>query len=222
MFRHLLLAIVVAAGISLIPETACAQSAMQGRIQVYPPGTYNGYYQRPYPNYFLPQTAYEAPGTSGTQTSLGRQYYIPPYAPQYPYREPMPQRSLPEAASSFPYDAPPVGSRPRGRQLANVPEVQGNFADTGIPDSRARVQVHVPANAVVWFDGARTQATGAVRNFQSPNLTPGDRYVYTIRARWNQDGRQLTQSQQVDVGAGAQIEVTFPRPAPATGKPSSR
>lgn len=225
MFRHSLLSAMLATGICLIAETASAQSAAQGRIQVYPPGTNNGYYQRAYPNYFLPQTAYQLPGTSGTQTSMGPQYYIPPYAPEYPYTEPTSQRSLPDPASSFPYDTGSIGAGLRGRDPGNVPEVQANFADTAILDSRARVQVHVPANAVVWFEGAQTQATGTVRDFQSPNLTPGDRYVYTIRARWSQDGREVTQSQRVDVAAGSQIQVKFSRPAstPAAGvKPSGR
>lgn len=196
-------------------------------IQNYPTGTYHGYFQTQYPNNFLTPTPYQMPGTSGTQADLGRATYIPPYAPEYPYAQPTTipgENSGPVAV--FPYDSGRLGQTMIGRQPQNVPEVLGNLAEldsarlgsaaatlgSASRNDRARVRVSVPANAAVWFDTTQTQASGPVRVFQSPTLTPGDRYTYTIRARWNENGRQVTQTRTVDVSAGADVNVNFANP----------
>ena len=51
-----------------------------------------------------------------------------------------------------------------------------------------------------------------VRSFQSPPLTPGRRYAYEVRARWQANGRPVTQSREVRVTAGSNVEVDFPQP----------
>jgi uncharacterized protein (TIGR03000 family) len=76
-------------------------------------------------------------------------------------------------------------------------------------DSPAYVTVNVPANAAVWFEGTKTTTTGAVREYQSPPLRPG-RYTYAIRARWTENGRAVTQTQNVPVSPGSHISVDFP------------
>lgn len=70
--------------------------------------------------------------------------------------------------------------------------------------------MNVPENAEVWLDDVRTTSKGPVREFQSPAITPGERYTYEIRARWNDNGHQLTQTQKVNVTAGGHANVTFP------------
>ena len=50
--------------------------------------------------------------------------------------------------------------------------------------------------AEVWFNGTPTTSTGPARQFASPPLTPGTRYSYDIRATWNENGREVTQTQQ--------------------------
>jgi uncharacterized protein (TIGR03000 family) len=67
----------------------------------------------------------------------------------------------------------------------------------------------VPANAEVWFEGAKTTSTGSVREYQSPPLSPG-RYTYHIRARWTENGRDITQTKNVTVSSGAHVTVEFP------------
>jgi uncharacterized protein (TIGR03000 family) len=76
-------------------------------------------------------------------------------------------------------------------------------------DSTVHVAVSVPANAELWFGGAKTTSTGSVREFQSPPLTPGQ-YTYEIRAHWTENGRDITQDQNVVVSPGAHIAVNFP------------
>jgi uncharacterized protein (TIGR03000 family) len=80
----------------------------------------------------------------------------------------------------------------------------------GAPDAAARITLSVPAGARVWFDGTPTTATGSVREFSTPPLRPDVRYAYVVQARWNENGREVTQARQVEVLAGAHVNVTFP------------
>jgi uncharacterized protein (TIGR03000 family) len=67
------------------------------------------------------------------------------------------------------------------------------------------------------FPGSAQQP---VRAFQSAPLTPGQQYTYEFRARWkNDDGREVTQTQQVIVTAGAHVRVDFPVP-PGAARPA--
>jgi uncharacterized protein (TIGR03000 family) len=84
-------------------------------------------------------------------------------------------------------------------------------------DTTAHVTARVPVGADVWINGLKTYSEGPVREFQSPPLTPGQQYTYEFQARWkDDDGREVTQSQQVAVTAGAHARVDFPIPD-ATG-----
>jgi len=89
------------------------------------------------------------------------------------------------------------------------------------PDNRSHVTVRVPAGAEVWFDDTSTTQTGTLRQYQSPPLTTGGTYSYDIRARWNENGHEVTQTQQVKVTAGAHVSVNFPVPPKTTGQASA-
>jgi uncharacterized protein (TIGR03000 family) len=56
-------------------------------------------------------------------------------------------------------------------------------------------------------------STLAVRRFGSPALVPGKSYYYELRASWNENGREVTQTRRVDVTSGANVHVDFPAPA---------
>jgi uncharacterized protein (TIGR03000 family) len=81
---------------------------------------------------------------------------------------------------------------------------------TTSPNTTAHITANVPTGARLWFDGNATTSTGSVREFYSPPLKKGSRYAYTVRARWKENGHEVTQTQQVKVTAGAHINVTFP------------
>jgi uncharacterized protein (TIGR03000 family) len=85
----------------------------------------------------------------------------------------------------------------------------------------AQVTVTVPRGAEVWFDDMPTTSTGPVREFHSPSLTPGNRYTYTVRARWMVNGREVTQTQRIGVTAGGHVDVRFPAPS-GTGESGQR
>ncbi len=89
---------------------------------------------------------------------------------------------------------------------------------TGRPDSIAHVAVKVPSGARVWFDDTPTRSTGSTRLFDSPPLTPGQRYNYAIRARWNQNGQEVTQTKQVEVTAGSHVNVDFSHSPKTAGR----
>jgi uncharacterized protein (TIGR03000 family) len=72
------------------------------------------------------------------------------------------------------------------------------------------VEVVVPAKAEVWFDGEKTVQTGATRMFRSPSLRPGVSYLYLVRAKWNDNGREMEQIQSITVHTGETIRVAFP------------
>jgi uncharacterized protein (TIGR03000 family) len=91
---------------------------------------------------------------------------------------------------------------------SSYPDSYSSF--TAQPDASAHVSVSVPPDAEIWFNGTKTTVTGAVREYQSPSLTPGHRYTYDVRARWNENGHEVTQAQQVEVTAGAHVDVKFP------------
>jgi len=88
------------------------------------------------------------------------------------------------------------------------------------PDTQAHMTVRVPADARIWFEDHATASTGAVREFSSPPLPAGGRYTYNIRATWTENGHDVTQTRQIDVTAGARVDVEFPVKPEPTGQPS--
>ena len=77
------------------------------------------------------------------------------------------------------------------------------------PDATAHISVKVPADALVTFNGTRTTSTGPVRQFESPPLAAG-KYAYDVEARWNEGGKEVTQTRHLTVAPGAHLEVEFP------------
>jgi uncharacterized protein (TIGR03000 family) len=103
--------------------------------------------------------------------------------------------------SSFDYGNTPI----------NPPVVSPVMASAQ-PDPIAYVTVRVPGDAKLWFDDTLTTSTGSTRQFDTPPLTPGTPYSYEVRATWNDKGHEVTQTQHVEVTAGARIDIGFPIP----------
>jgi uncharacterized protein (TIGR03000 family) len=127
-----------------------------------------------------------------------------PHAP-YPYRPPYP---LLQYFHPAPADATPgvIIEEPQPAALALQPVPANGRA--------AVVQVSVPPQAEVWFERQQTQQTGGDRIFYSPPLDAGKTYVYTVRARWTEQGREVEQFQAVSVQAGSVAAVRFPTHRP--------
>jgi uncharacterized protein (TIGR03000 family) len=75
------------------------------------------------------------------------------------------------------------------------------------------VNLRVPSDAKVWFDGNQTNQTGAMRNFESPPVPVGRDYVYQLRIQWKQNGKNVTQTRQINVHADDVINLTVGSPA---------
>jgi uncharacterized protein (TIGR03000 family) len=79
-------------------------------------------------------------------------------------------------------------------------------------DNTATVQVEVPADATLWFDGVQTKQTGAMRTFTTPELESGRSYHYDVKARWEQNGKPVERTRRVEVYPGARATVDFNQP----------
>jgi uncharacterized protein (TIGR03000 family) len=78
----------------------------------------------------------------------------------------------------------------------------------------AQVEVHVPPDAQVWFDGNPTTQTGELRTYVSPPLPADKPFHYDIRARWTDNGKVVDQTRSVEVRAGRRTTVDFMQPQP--------
>jgi uncharacterized protein (TIGR03000 family) len=74
------------------------------------------------------------------------------------------------------------------------------------------IDVDVPSNAQVWFQGQKTSQTGTHREFESPTIARGRDFQYEIRVQWTDDGQTIKQTRHIDVRAGDHVEVSFRRP----------
>ena len=80
-----------------------------------------------------------------------------------------------------------------------------------ISSDGARVQVAVPANAEVWFNGFKTSQGGRVRIYQTPPIDPAKAYGYDVRARWVSQGKVVDRTRKVRVQVGRTSRVDFLR-----------
>jgi uncharacterized protein (TIGR03000 family) len=79
----------------------------------------------------------------------------------------------------------------------------------------AKVRVRLPAKARLWFNGTKMTSRGRFRTFETPDLKPGRKYSYQVRARWKRHGRYVTQTRKVVVTSGTAVRVHFPLAARA-------
>lgn len=116
----------------------------------------------------------------------------------------------------------------RGRRAQYVPNYQYVWVDTNVTpnqrstrttrtsfyspylnDQNVLVELRVPANAEVWFNGEKTNQTGFDRSYVSGTLTPNKMYQYEIKARWFENGQEVVKTQTVDIRPGESRFVNF-------------
>jgi uncharacterized protein (TIGR03000 family) len=106
---------------------------------------------------------------------------------------------------------------PSGNYNAFYPQgtlVQGGFVQGGQPgmtdNSRARIHVHVPANAQVFFDNSPTRQQGSEREFMTPPLEANHNYTYEVSARWTDaNGKEHRENRTVRMTPGQSVNVNF-------------
>jgi uncharacterized protein (TIGR03000 family) len=144
-----------------------------------------------------------------------------PYYSSYPYSTSdlntdswlSPESAQPEAGDAFnpgPVVQPGDAVETAGYRSLYPPTGDGAAASARQAAAPAGVTVKVPQGAELWFDGSKTRSTGSVREFESPPLTQGRQYTYDVRARWRDNGKDVTQTRRVIVTAGTHADVEFP------------
>ncbi len=87
------------------------------------------------------------------------------------------------------------------------------------PDNAAHLQLIVPPDAQVWFDGDKTTQTGTMREYVSPALPAGKTFTYDVRVEYRApDGRMVDETRPIHVRANDWWTVDFTRPAPKTSE----
>src|SRR5690348_17162108 len=80
------------------------------------------------------------------------------------------------------------------------------FAQDYAPAS-ATIEVRLPTEAELWFDGNPTTQQGDKRTFTTPRLLPGTKYVYDVVVRWREGGTDVVRREQVFVRGGDVLTV---------------
>ena len=81
--------------------------------------------------------------------------------------------------------------------------------DGSMGNSTALINLWVPADAVISFEGRGTTQTGDFRQFISPALAPGQDFTYDIEVKWNRDGTEVARTRRITVHAGDIINLSF-------------
>ncbi|MFI5459929.1 MAG: TIGR03000 domain-containing protein [Isosphaerales bacterium] len=83
--------------------------------------------------------------------------------------------------------------------------------------SSALVEVHLPADAKLFFGDSATTLTGSPRVFVTPSLIAGYDYAYTLKIEALRDGRPATETKVVNVRAFQTTRVVFTGTGSGTG-----
>jgi uncharacterized protein (TIGR03000 family) len=99
---------------------------------------------------------------------------------------------------------------PSGTPSYSAPSQTQSFYYTPVSvDNSATVQVRVPANAQLWFDDTLTKQSGTMRLFYTPQLDAGKPFKYTVRVQWDDNGKKMEKTKEIEVRAGKQIDLDF-------------
>src|SRR5262245_63970369 len=80
---------------------------------------------------------------------------------------------------------------------------------SGVPPTKARVVVELPADAKLFIDDQLMKTTSDRRVFNTPTLDPAQSYYYVLRAEIVRDGKTYSGTKQVVVRAGAVAQANF-------------
>jgi uncharacterized protein (TIGR03000 family) len=134
-----------------------------------------------------------------------------PSRPSYPGRA-VYTGSYPSAAAAASYYADtPLSDSVSSAHYPYGAYAPGAYAPSA-PGNTARIRLIVPAGARVWFGNTAMSQTGAVRSFESPELTPGKSYGYDLTIRWLENGKEVTRRRHVGVSANSSVTADFTQP----------
>ena len=73
----------------------------------------------------------------------------------------------------------------------------------------ATVVVNLPADAALYVDGVKANLSSETRTFQTPGLTEGKDFYYTVKVEAVRNGETVTEEKRVVVRGGETARVTF-------------
>jgi len=76
-----------------------------------------------------------------------------------------------------------------------------------------QIDVQVPSDAKIYFNGAATKQTGMSRTFVGSSLVPGFQYGYTVRVQWNEGSRPVERTRNISFMAGDHLSLDFTQAA---------
>jgi uncharacterized protein (TIGR03000 family) len=153
-------------------------------------------YNSPYSSYYSYSYPYSSYNYSSPYT-----YSYNPYNYGSTYYTPSAYYTAPTMSSNAYVSGTGSSGTPSTTQAFYPPNSQGNMP--------AIIDVQVPADAQLWFDGESTSQTGGERTFRSPPLEQGQNYSYEVKARWSDNGKDVERSRRVRIHAGERVLVNF-------------
>ena len=197
---------------------APAGAAAPGYSGGYNPGYFSGQHGGYYPGAYSGRAGFGGynPGYfSGYPAGYGG--YSGGYYPGY-YSDLHAESTYPSPytpTTTTPYVPPSVISSGFRSMLPEMRTLEA--VDPSRTDGGALIDVRVPSEAQVWFDGDKTAQTGDERQFKSAPLPVGRLYHYEVRARWTEGGQVKDETRKVPVSANRVTDVDFTRPEAGAG-----
>jgi len=189
------------------------------------PGYGSTYYGNSYPSYGYYGSSYPGYGSTYYGNSYPSYGYYGSTYPSYGYTGSYyPSSSSWNSGYSGSFYASPgmSYSYPSNMSYYGTADTQygsGNYSgSTGYPygslsgetSNRAFLSLRLPVpDAEVWIEGDKTQQMGFMRTYVSPPLDTDKRYSYEIKARWNENGREVTRTKKVPVRPNAAATADF-------------
>jgi uncharacterized protein (TIGR03000 family) len=142
--------------------------------------------------------------------NYGRNPYNPiiyPYIQPYPVYQPYPAPYEYGAPAASPYDEPVWGAAD-AQQPVLVPHPSGEMKVA--PKDAAVIRLYIPDRfGEVFFDGKKSSSVGTTRYYVTPDLDKQKDWQYVVKARFQKDGRTVTEEQTVQVSPGKTVQVDF-------------
>jgi uncharacterized protein (TIGR03000 family) len=73
----------------------------------------------------------------------------------------------------------------------------------------AKLSLQVPVNAEVYLNDKKTEETGTLRVYESPQLTGGKQYKFDVRIVWTENGKQVEEKRQLTMSANESRTLIF-------------
>lgn len=103
---------------------------------------------------------------------------------------------------------PPPAPMPKPAEQIKPPEAEKKPIGLNVP-ATATILVSLPADAKLMVDGQATTSTSTERLLETPTLTPGMVYQYTLKAEYMKDGQMTSVTKMVEVRAGVETRVSL-------------